>query len=381
MKDLMTYLDYNATAPLRTSVIEKMTAALKIIGNASSVHRFGRIARQHVNEAREALAAFINAEAQNIIFTGSGTESNNHALRSVKADVILASAIEHDSVLKAHPNTILIPVDANGIIQLDDLEKLLIQHTSKKIIIAVMLANNETGVIQPVKAVTAIAKKYGAMVLCDAVQALGKINVDFKDLDCDMMTLSAHKVGGPQGVAALVVKDSTPLSALIQGGGQERNLRAGTHNVAGIVGFAAAITELAETWEDEAGKAKILRDMLETKLKQISPRAVIHGASADRLPNTSCIGFAGFKAETQVMNMDLKGVAISAGAACSSGKVKPSHVLQAMGCNDDLASCSIRVSVGHASCEKDIERFISAWTETMIIQQNKQTDLDKISNA
>ena len=352
------YLDYNATAPLRPEVATAMTAAFELCGNASSVHRFGRLARRAVEDARETLAAAVGATAPEIVFTSGGTEANNLVLLGIERPVFI-SAIEHDSVRAARDDAGIIQVDSDGVIDLNYLERLL-SAADGPALVSVMVANNETGVVQPIDKVVALARRYDALIHCDAVQALGKIPLSFATLDVDMMTLSAHKLGGPQGVGALIVRDGLNLAPLLRGGGQERSRRAGTENVAGICGFGAAAA-LVTPALDAAPSLQNVRDDLETRLQTAVPDAVIYGAAAPRLPNTACIGLPGVSNEVQVMALDLAGVAISAGSACSSGKLTPSHVLQAMGADDAAAASAIRVSLGWQTQGRDCDRFIEAW--------------------
>ena len=352
------YLDYNATAPMRPAVADAMAAALGAFGNPSSVHRFGRAARQRVEEARATVAALVGARPGQVVFTGGGTEANNLALAGTGRPA-LVSAIEHDSVLRAAPAAPRLPVRADGTIELDALDDLL-GASAQPAVVSVMLANNETGVIQPVAAATALAREHGALVHCDAVQAPGRIRVDFDALGVDMMSLSAHKLGGPQGVGALIVADRVTLAPSLRGGGQERQRRAGTENVAGIVGFACAAEAAVEAIADMARLGR-LRDRLEQALRALAPDLVVFGAGAPRLANTSCPTMPGVAAETQVMALDLAGVAVSAGSACSSGKVAPSHVLAAMAAEQSQADQAIRVSLGWATVDADIDRMIDAW--------------------
>lgn len=352
------YLDYNATAPLKPAVIEAVASALAETGNPSSVHRFGRAARRAVETAREQVAALVNAAPSSVVFTSSGTEANNLALHQAGSRPVLVSAIEHDSVLRVARDATRIPVTRDGIVDLDALDRLLAGTSGA--LVAVMLANNETGVIQPVADVARIAHTHGALVHCDAAQAAGKIAVDMRALGVDTLALSAHKFGGPQGVGALVVADRVAVTPLVAGGGQERGRRAGTENVAGIAGFGVAAS-LAAADLPRMDEIARLRDAMENRLRSTAPEAVIFGAAAKRLPNTICIAMPGVAAETQVMALDLAGVAVSAGAACSSGKVKASHVLTAMDAGA-LAGSAIRVSAGWRSTAVDFDRFAEAWT-------------------
>lgn len=352
------YLDYNATAPVRPQAIAAVSAALSEIGNPSSVHRFGRLARRAVEAARGQIAALVGAAPRQIVFTSGGTEANNLAVTGTGRRLVVA-AIEHDSVLRPAQNATLVPAGCDGCIDIAALDRLLAADPAPALV-AVMLANNETGVVQPIADVVRIAHAYGAYVHCDAVQAMGKIPVDFMALGVDTMALSAHKLGGPPGIGALVVADNIVLRPLVMGGGQERGRRAGTENVPAIAGFGAA-AELALHDLSRMADLARLRDDLEQRIASIAPEAVIIGADATRLPNTTCIALPGVPAETQVMALDLAGIAISAGSACSSGKVRASHVLQAMGLGPDLAGSAIRISAGWATKPEDFDRFFDAW--------------------
>lgn len=353
------YLDYNATAPLRPEAASAVAEASAITGNPSSVHRFGRAARRLVEDSREAVAALVGADPSGIVFTGGGTEANNLALTGSGRRRPLISAGEHDSVVQAAPAATPIPLTADGTADLAALDALL-GEAGADVLVSVQLANNETGVIQPVAAIAERAHSRGALVHCDAVQAAGRIPVDLAALGVDMLSLSAHKLGGPQGVGALVLSGDLDLAPLQRGGGQERRRRAGTENVAGIAGFAAA-ARAAEGELARQSETAALRDRLEAGVRALAPEAVIFGAAAPRLANTSCFAVSGLSAETQVMALDLAGVAVSAGAACSSGKVAPSRVLSAMGAAPALAAAAIRASLGWASVAADVERFLAAW--------------------
>ena len=355
------YLDYNATVPALPEVVKAVTAAMEHAGNASSVHTWGREARKLVEDARDKLAKLIDARASQIIFTGGGSEANNLALKGCGLDAVLVSAIEHDSVLNAMSNNRPVSVDSDGVLDLQALEFAL-SSTDRPAIVSVMLANNETGVIPPIAEAAEIASKHNALIHCDAIQALGKIDVDWQDLNVDFLSLSAHKVGGPQGVGALVINEDVALDAMIKGGGQERGRRAGTENVAGIVGLGVAARLAAGALDDFARLAE-LRDALESRVRAIAPEVTVFGEGAARLPNTAKFTMPGVSSETQVIAMDLAGICISAGSACSAGKVEPPYVLTAMGVADDLAVTAVRVSLGWASRPEHIDRFVAAWDE------------------
>jgi cysteine desulfurase len=349
-----TYLDWNATAPLRPEAAVAIAAALALGGNPSSVHRRGRAARQLVEECRAAVAALAGAPADGIVFTSGGTEANHLAILGSGRERLLVSAVEHSSVLQAAPQAERIPVDGDGIVDLTVLRAML-DADKRAAVVSVMLANNETGVIQPVREIADIAHAGGALFHCDAVQAAGKIPLSLVETGADFLTLSAHKIGGPAGIGALV-SAGADIAPLLRGGGQERNRRAGTENLAGIAGFAAAASACDPA---EYARVRALRDRLEAAL---APAAIVIGTAAPRLPNTSAIAMPGVPAETQIIAFDLDGVMVSAGAACSSGKVGPSHVLAAMRIAPDIADATIRVSLGWSTTEAEIAHFIDAWT-------------------
>jgi cysteine desulfurase len=351
---LRTYFDYNATAPLRDSVRRSMIDAMGLMGNASSVHSFGREVRKKIESSRQRISKALDVEAKRVIFTSGATESNNLALKNFKGRVI-ASAIEHDSVIKVRDDIITIPVSADGIIDLDCLDKIL-SEDSKPTLVSVMAANNETGVIQPLTEIIQMAKKYGAYVHSDAVQAIGKLDFPWGALD--MVSISGHKLGGPSGIGCLVINPSLPLIPHTKGGGQERSYRAGTENLIGIVGMAEAIEE---SLKDDWTEAEKLRDTLEDMISEIDPDALIIKKETNRLSNTAVLYMTGVKSETQIMNFDLKGFAVSAGSACSSGKVKTSRVLEAMGFNAEKSGQVIRVSIGPHSAFKEINEFVTVW--------------------
>lgn len=367
------YLDWNATAPLRPQAHAAMLEALHEGGNPSSVHAEGRSARHIVERARSQVAAVVGADPAGIVFTSGATEANALALSpgwsraggSAACDRLLVSAVEHPSVLAGgqFPRDCvgIIPADADGVVDLDALWRLLAGGPA---LVSVMLANNETGVIQPIVEVARLVREAGGLLHVDAVQAPGRIAFNFNDLGADLLTLSGHKIGGPKGSGALVRKIGLHLSdPPVRGGGQERGLRAGTENVAGIAGFGAAAAAIAARGAEEIAHAAGLRDRLEGSLRTITPEVVFFGESAERLPNTTCFSHPGLRAETAVIAFDLAGAAVSSGSACSSGKVQPSSVLAAMGVEPGLAQGAIRVSTGHATNDTDLERFLSAWTK------------------
>lgn len=356
----ITYLDYNATTPLRPQVVERMAKLLAEPHNASSVHFYGREGKKYIENARTVIAQAVNAWKNEIVFTSCGTEANNAVLRGEAHRRVLVSAIEHSSITKTAPHAELIPVDSNGVVRGDGLRELLAKD-SKPTLVSVMLANNETGVIQPVAEVVKACREWGGDVLvhCDAAQALGKIPVDFSSLGVDMMTISAHKMGGPQGAAVLVIRNDLPIKPLLTGGGQELGRRAGTENVASISGFGLAV-ELAQ---HDAMQWKNLRgwlDAMENEILAYAPEAVVFGRDVPRLPGTSCLAMPGVNSETQLMAFDLDGVAISAGSACSSGRIEASHVIKAMGFGT-VAGTAIRISGGWATTEADVQKATAEW--------------------
>jgi cysteine desulfurase len=361
------YLDYNATAPVRPEVREAVAAALALPGNPSSVHAAGRAARAAVEEARGLVAALAGTEASNVVFTGSGSEANNLALSGPRPARILASAIEHPSILRPAAERpggfALIPVTGDGVVDLGALEALLAEPSDRPVLVTVMMANNETGVLQPAREVVALTKEAGALAHIDAVQAAGRLALEFDRLGADLMSLSAHKLGGPKGAGALLVRQGLDLAPLIAGGGQERSLRAGTENVPGIAGFGRAAALARAELEDgaEIERQRRLRDGLEARLRAAAPEVVVIGEGAPRLANTACLALPGCLAETMVIALDLEGIAVSAGSACSSGKVEASHVLSAMDLPREVASAAIRVSIGYATAEADIEAFLEAF--------------------
>lgn len=353
-----TYLDWNATAPVRPEAAMAMAKALGV-GNPSSVHRLGRDGRRLLNEARDAIAALVGVRPEEIVFTGGGTEANALALQGLPERRVLVSAIEHDSVLGNAPDAAIVPVRADGCVDLAALDAMLGADTTPALV-SVMLANNETGAIQDVAEAARIAHRHGALIHCDAIQAAGKIAIDVAALAVDLMSLSAHKLGGPMGVGALVVRGGVEIEPLIRGGGQERRQRAGTENLPGIAGFGAAVAKAAAGLDAYADIAA-LRDDTQRRLCALAPDATIFGAEVQRLPNTLCIAMPGVAAATQVIALDLAGVMVSAGSACSSGKVARSHVLDAMGVAPALAECAIRISLGWNTSAADIDHLVDAW--------------------
>ena len=364
------YLDWNATTPLRPEARQAMAAAWDLAGNPSSVHAEGRQARRLVEGARAAISGAVGARPQDLVFTSGGTEANALALtpglrRGVgePAQRLLVSAIEHTSVLSGGrfpPEAIgTIQVTGSGLIDIDHLRRLL--AVGRPALVSVMLANNETGALQPVGEVADIVHEAGGLLHVDAIQALGKIPFDIKSLRADLITFSAHKVGGPKGVGALVLAEETQgLEPLLRGGGQELGRRAGTENVAGIAAFGAATTAAMAALAGDISRLHALRERLENGLQQTSGM-IVFSAEVPRLPNTTLFTVPGLKAETAVIGFDLGGIAVSSGSACSSGKVQPSHVLAAMGFGKELAQGAVRLSMGWSTSEADIDLTLEAW--------------------
>jgi cysteine desulfurase len=364
------YLDWNATTPLRPEAREAMAAAWDHLGNPSSVHAEGRQARRLVEDARAAVSGAVGALPRNVVFTSGGTEANALALTpglrraaGLPVERLVVSAIEHASVLAGGrfpaAATGTLGATRSGLVDLSRLRTLL--ESGPPALVSVMLANNETGAVQPVAEVAEIVHAAGGLLHVDAIQALGKITFDINTINADLVTLAAHKIGGPKGVGALVLAEGTAgFEPLLRGGGQERGHRAGTENVAGIAGFGAAAKAAIAALDHEANRLERLRDRLESGLCQ-TPDAVVFAADAQRLPNTTLFTVPGLRAETAVIGFDLAGIAVSSGSACSSGKVQPSHVLEAMGVGPELAQGAVRLSLGWSTSEADVDFAIKAW--------------------
>jgi cysteine desulfurase len=380
------YLDWNATAPLRPQARQALQDALAVAGNPSSVHAEGRAARRLIEGAREQVAALVAARPADVFFTSGGTEANMLALSPAIETAaekrprgsLLISAIEHSSVRAggrfSREAVMEIAVDGEGRVDLAALAEAV--SGTPRPLVSLMLANNETGVVQPVAQAAAIVHAAGGLLHVDAVQAAGRISCEIGVLGADLVTLSAHKIGGPKGVGALIRRseDIHLADPLVRGGGQERGMRAGTENVAGIAGFGAAAAAALRERAQEAAHMLALRNLLEDGLRAVAPQTVIFGAGAGRLPNTTLFSLEGMKAETAVIAFDLEGVALSSGAACSSGKVQPSHVLAAMGVSPLLLRGAVRVSVGWETTEADVAQFLRAWRKvsTALSKRSKE---------
>jgi cysteine desulfurase len=364
------YLDWNATAPLRPEAREAMAAALDLCGNPSSVHAEGRQARRLMENARAIVASAIGVSAKNIVLTSGGTEANALALRSglrrgssPPVERLVVSAIEHASVLAggrfAAEAIEIVRVTRSGLLDLKQLRTAL--EGRPPALVSVMLANNETGAVQPVAEAAEIVHAAGGLLHVDAIQAFGKIPFDINELNADLITVSAHKIGGPKGVGALALAEGLlGLEPLLRGGGQEQSRRAGTENVAGIAGFGAATKAALETLADGAARLKGLRTRLENGLRE-TQGAIVFSDDVPRLPNTTLFTVPGLRAETALIGFDLAGIAVSSGSACSSGKVQPSHVLEAMGFDPEIAQGAVRLSLGWSTRDTDIDRCLEAW--------------------
>jgi len=377
------YFDHNATTPLDGRVLDTMMPFLREqFGNASSGHQSGRIARAAINVAREQVAALVNAHPSQVVFTSGGTEANNLALKGRAARLvpgnIVLSGVEHSSV-RASANALQkeswvldeIGVDANGQLVSENLQTIFsgMSVDSSKIL-AVMLANNETGIVYETAPIAALAREFGATLLVDAVQAAGKIPVDFTDSGAQLMSLSAHKIYGPKGVGALIVDKAVDMEPMLHGGSHEKARRAGTENVAAIVGFGKAAELALSELSIRHAQAQTLLHYLETRLRLELPQVCIFGQQAERLPNTSFFALPGLDGETLLMNLDQEGLAVSSGSACGTGDVEPSHVLLAMGVTPERARGAIRVSLGKESRRDEIDSFIDCLKQQARILQN-----------
>ena len=361
------YFDHNATTALDARVLEAMLPYLRgQQGNPTSRHGFGRTARQAIDLAREQVAAAVGAHPSQVTFTSGGTEANNTAIKGIAAThtpaQMVCSAIEHPAVSKPMQSLLgrgwkmtRTPVDQDGKVDLAALETLLQQKTA---LVSVMLANNETGVLQDIPAIAGLARRYGALLHTDAVQALGKVAVDFTASGANAMSLSGHKIHGPQGVGALILDKRVDLQPLLEGGGQEKGLRSGTENIAAIVGFGMACELATRDLERHAEKIRGLRDQFEQGLVELG--ATVFGQGAERLPNTSFFALPNIEGETLVMALDRQGYAVASGSACSSDSIEPSHVLLAMGIAPEVARGAVRVSLGARNSAAQVDALLQA---------------------
>lgn len=364
------YFDYNATAPLRPEAREAVLSALDCVGNPSSIHGEGRKARAVIEKARSEVAGLVNKAGKNVIFTSGATEANATVISQPRFTNIAVGGTEHPSVLEAARRrediVTVLPVDRSGIIELPALSAWLADSDDQPArLVSVQWANNETGVIQPIREIAQTVRDHNARLHVDAVQVAGRLAVDLSEVEIAFLTLSSHKIGGPHGVGAIVQGPGGELrTPMLVGGGQESRLRAGTENVAGIAGFGAAAMCAARDLS-EVSKVSASRDRLQSEILRMTPGAVVVGSAAARLPNTLALVLPGLRAETLVIAFDLAGIALSSGAACSSGKVSRSHVLAAMGFGDELAGSALRISLGWATTEDEVERFLAAWAKVM----------------
>ena len=356
------YLDYNASAPILPEVAAGMSEVLSLTGNPSSIHRDGRKIRSLIDDAREFVAGLVKSTPDSVTFTSGGTEANASAiLGSIKSGVVsraLCSEVEHHSVLEHVAPSDRIPVNPDGILDLVALEERL-KSIEAPVLVCVMIANNETGILQPIRDICEITHTHKGIVLCDSVQGPGKISIDVNELDVDFLTLSAHKIGGPQGVGALIQLSDTHLSPILVGGGQEKKRRSGTENSVGIVGFGIAAQHLSKFQHSD--ELLELHFRFEKALVDARSDARIVGNGSVRLPNTTCVSLPGVPSERQIMNLDLAGFSVSAGSACSSGKMEKSHVLMAMGLEAEVVNSAIRISFGHDTPWADLDRFVAYW--------------------
>lgn len=352
------YFDHNATTPLHLAAKDAMWEVVDVCGNASSIHTHGRKVRQYIETARRHVADYFAVTSAQVVFTSGATEANNLVVKGFSGPVIV-SAIEHESIIRARTDLRICPVTREGLIDLEALEGML-QQTPTPCLVSVMAANNETGVCQPLAAIVEVCRRYQALVHTDAVQVVGKTLVDWAQLGLDYISVSAHKLGGPQGVGALIVNPSKLLRPQQTGGGQERYFRSGTENVIGIVGFGAAIQHCQD---NDWVPVTALKKQLETYLTTTFPQVTIFGANVTRTPNTLNLTMPGVANTVQVMHFDLNKISLSAGSACSSGKVKSSHVLQAMGVPTADINTSIRLSLGVQTTAEEIKHFIQIWED------------------
>lgn len=368
------YLDHNATTPLDPRVYEAIRPYFtEVFGNASSPHNFGRTAKHALEESRETVARVIGAAPEEVIFTSGGTEADNLAIRGIayhrKRGHIITSSIEHHAILRTCNalesdgfEVTYLPVDSQGRVDPDDLRKSIRKDT---ILISVMFANNETGVIEPVAEIGSIAREYGIIFHCDAVQAFGKTIVDVGEMQADLLSLSSHKIYGPTGIGALFAKKGVQLCPILTGGHHERGLRAGTENIPGVVGFAHALRIGAEEMDAYKTRVCSLRNKLETGVLDKIDQVEIHSSKAERLPHTSSIGFGSVEAESILLHLDLKGVAVSSGSACTTGEPEPSHVLLAMGVSPEFAQGTVRISLGRENTDQEVEYTIDVLKDTI----------------
>ncbi|MFK8040487.1 MAG: cysteine desulfurase family protein [Rickettsiaceae bacterium] len=371
----MIYLDNNSTMAIDPVVKQSMIELMNVPLNASSVHSYGSYAKKMLNQAKLQISEALNANSYKIIFTSSATEANNLIINNFANDDVFISSIEHSSIFEQQyhlPNVHIVKVHNNGILNLEHLDDLLLNRSksnTRQKIVSVMLANHETGIIQPIEEVVKIAKKYNALVHVDAVQAIGKIPVDIAKLDVDFMTISSHKIAGPNGVAALIIRDNYLITPMIIGGKQEYGVRSGTENIIAIVGFGHAIKIAIDALSERVGQMQILQEYLEMNLSLVLSNTHIIGKSQRRLPNTSLIANVALSSEAQVVALDMRSILVSNGSACSSGKIETSHVLEAMQISPNIIQSAIRISLSYNNTKSDIDNFINAFYEIHNLKQ------------
>jgi cysteine desulfurase len=365
----MIYFDYNATAPLHKNVIKKIQSLkFEEFGNPSSVHKIGRNSKKVVEEVRRNILSILKAKNYDLIFTSGATESNNLAIKGfIKKNnikTIYSLETEHASVIDVVKSLEIekkfFKTNSNGTVNLKEIEEVLSKQTTP-FLVSIMFANNESGIIHPINEIAKIVKKYKGIIHCDGVQSLGKIEIDLDSLDVDLFSISSHKIGGPTGIGALLINTRNNITPEIIGGGQEKNLRSGTENFLGILGFGEAMNEVKNLTKICNSEIKNNRDLLETNLKKLSNEIKIFGEDADRLANTCYFAYPSMTSDNQVIALDQKGICVSSGAACSSGKVEPSHVLKAMKVDDKYIHSAIRVSLGWDSTKEQVETFFNVW--------------------
>ena len=365
----MIYFDYNATAPLHKNVIKKIQSLkFEEFGNPSSVHKIGRNSKKVVEEVRRNILSILKAKNYDLIFTSGATESNNLAIKGFitknNIKTIYSLETEHASVIDVVKSLEIekkfFKTNSNGTVNLKEIEEVLSKQTTP-FLVSIMFANNESGIIHPINEIAKIVKKYKGIIHCDGVQSLGKIEIDLDSLDVDLFSISSHKIGGPTGIGALLINTRNNITPEIIGGGQEKNLRSGTENFLGILGFGEAMNEVKSLTKICNSEIKNNRDLLETNLKKLSNEIKIFGEDADRLANTCYFAYPSMTSENQVIALDQKGICVSSGAACSSGKVEPSHVLKAMKVDDKYIHSAIRVSLGWDSTKEQVETFFNVW--------------------
>ena len=363
------YLDYNATSPLRTKARTALIDALEEFGNPSSIHGFGRLIKNKILLAKEKIADLLNIAPNRIVFTSGATESNNTAILSIPGAKVFVSPLEHASVMHAVSFPLLLKVYSSGLIDLVSLENDLSSSFPRKIV-SISLAHNETGIIQDLKSIIQIAKKYHAFVHTDATQALSRIPLSPEIFEAHLVTFSSHKVGGPMGLGLLILPENQFFTPLIHGGGQQKGMRGGSENYPAIISFAAALEEaLDELKMEKWNKIETLREYLEHEILKISPESIVVGGGTDRLPNTSSFSMPGVDSLTQVVAFDLEGIAVSAGSSCSSGTVKLSEGVKAMGIPENHLKSLLRVSLGITTTKDEIDKFLEIWSK---IYKNKQ---------